>query len=299
MSTLRPFQKNPTNVINSAIQLYKSTKTKTIVVEGESDHKFLKQWMLKDSSIRIVDVDGKSNVETIYEKWNRQYKEKNPCFYLLADLDYDYVVNQRLKFNDDVFIYNAFCKQNNNPLFNDLEVFLVNTIAFEKLLVNYLIDKNQANVIRGNLEKVTRKVGAIRAANELLSKNKQISILDGIKIKDFFIGNNFTFDSNSFVARLRLCSPRKLEVDDLIQLAGQLESDSNKIWYYSRGHDLTEFMALYLSDHTDRTIYSHQVELNLRLGANLSSYLGSPMGKQLQELLAQDQICFFESIENY
>ena len=297
MSSLRTYQKDPKHVLSQAIQLFKSSNKKTLVVEGKSDSKFFHQWMDPSSDVRVIDVDGKENVEAVYRLWVRDQRSKNDCLYLVADVDYDFIVNNKIKFNDDCFLYNFYCKSSNKPLYNDLESFLFNTSALEKLLVNYLTSKDEASLVRDQIEQLSKVIGCYRAANEILSIGQRTTIIDGLNLVEFCEIKNFKFNILSFKDRLKSYSPRKLDLDEFYEKATELNSSSQPKWFFSRGHDITEILALYLTEKTGKNIYSNSVELNLRLAANIQTFKKSTVGEQLIHLTTRDGLKFLEEID--
>lgn len=297
MSSLRKYQKEPKYVLSQAIQLFKSSRKKTLVVEGESDYKFFHQWMDPSSDIRVVDVDGKENIESLYKLWVRDQKNKNNCLYLVADVDYDFIVYNKIKFNDDYFLYNFYCKSSNKPIYNDLESFLFNTSALEKLLVNYLIPKDQTSLVRDQIEKLTRVLGCYRAANEILSVGEKKTIIDGLNLIEFCEISRFSFNVSDFKDRLKQYSPRKLDLDEFYDKVDELNSSIQPKWFFSRGHDITEILSLYLTEKIGKNIHPKSIELNLRLAANIQTFKKSTVGEQLVNLTTRDGLKFLEEID--
>lgn len=297
MSSLRKYQKDPKHVISNAVHLFRSSQKKTLVVEGVSDYKFFHQWMDPKSDIRVVDVDGKENVEEVYKLWLKSHKNINDCLYLVADVDYDFIINNKLKIIDDCFLYNFYCKSSNRPLFNDLESFLFNTSALEKLLVNYLIQKDQSQLIRDQVEQLTKIIGCYRAANEILSVGNKKTIIDGLNLLEFCEFKSFSFDVTTFKERLKSYSPRKLDLDEFYDKADELYSSTQPKWFFSRGHDITEILSLYLSAKIGKNIHPTAIELNLRLAANIQTFKKSTVGVQLTNLIVKDGLKFFEDAD--
>lgn len=297
MSSLRKFNIDPKYVVSNAVLFFRSSKKKTLVVEGISDHKFFLQWMDPKSDVRVIDVDGKENVEEVYKLWLRDHKNKDDCLYLIADVDYEFIINNKLKFIDDCFLYNFYCKSSNKPLFNDLESFLVNTSALEKLLVNYMIPKDETSLIRDQIEQLTKIVGCYRAANELLSVGKNKTIIDGLNLLEFCEFKSFRFNAVAFKERLKSYSPRKLDLDDFYDKADELFSSTHPKWFFSRGHDITEILSSYLSERNGMNIHPKAVELNLRLAANIQTFKKSTVGEQLIKLTLKDGLKFFEDVD--
>jgi hypothetical protein len=68
----------------------------TIVVEGETDYRLFRQWLIERNA-RIENVDGKSNVKEI---WRKAKERRFISIHCIADLDFDLVLkDNQLPFN--------------------------------------------------------------------------------------------------------------------------------------------------------------------------------------------------------
>lgn len=283
MSRLKRFQSNPVNLLNTALHMYRSKKIKTAVVEGDCDKRFLSQWVKNDAEIRFDGGDGKRLVEIVFEKSQQKPYNEWDFIYLFADIDYDVVTKRRL-IDHPRFIYNAYCFDQAKAIYNDLEVFLINTRALEKVLANLDVDPRSANGIRGKLEKASRELGCIRAADQILKIRMQLSnsILNGLSIREFFDASQITIDMMGLRQALPRWSNYPEYIDDLLDLADQLERDTATPWALTRGHDATEMLALHLEAGGQRTLTRERLELLLRLACEIDAYRDSPMGKRLR-----------------
>lgn len=283
MSSLRKFQKDPKVLLNNALSMYRSRRIRTAIVEGICDKRFLGQWVTAGASIRFDGFDGKPLVELAYKKSRLKPYSDYDFLYFFADVDFDVIADTPLH-DDPVFVYNAFCFDEKRCHYNDLESFLINTNAFEKVLVNFDIDAKEAKLLRSNLEKASRVIGSLRAADPIVQRanNLRSSVLNGIEIKAFFNPRELTFNEAEMNRALPRWSNYPLHVDDLIDTAKKLDREYPTIWSLSRGHDLTEMLALHLESRGQRGVTPDKIELMLRLACEFSDFERSPMGRRLQ-----------------
>jgi hypothetical protein len=288
-STLHKYKADPKHAIGIAFNMFKSRKIKTAIVEGVCDKRFLLQWLKKDNGIRFDGFCGKNLVEEIFNE-----SQKNPFIghgflLLVADVDFDLISGKPL-IKDKNFIYNSYCFDTNNLMHNDLETFLINTTALEKILANYDIDPVDADSIRDRLEKSSRIIGSYRAADILLQKKEMLcsSILNGIELSGFFDPNNISIDIDKLKAALPAWSNYRHYVDDLIDLAEKTDRSSQSPWSLSRGHDLTEMLSLHFEAVGHKGFTRERLELQLRLACEFSTYSESPMAKQIVRGFASD-----------
>jgi hypothetical protein len=293
MSSLRKYQDEPKFLISTALNLFRSKKIKTVVVEGVCDKRFLSQWQKKEIDIRYAGFDGKKIVEDTFSLAQKPPYSNHDFLYYFADVDYDGVVKNGLHFHKN-FIYNAYCFEKDDLIFNDLEIFLVNTNAFSKVLVNHDIELKICDEIRTKLEAASRNIGAFRAADILLQKRERLtsSVLNGLKVEEFFDNKNICFDIEKLKLQIPNWTNKKHLVIDLIEIAEQLLKNSILKWELSRGHDVTEMLSLHLEFLGFKGTNAQKVELCLRLACEKNEYKDSPMGKKLRQLAAED--CFLE-----
>jgi len=187
MSSLRRFQRDPRNILNTALTMFRSKKIRTAVVEGQCDKRFLSQWIPTGAPIRFDGFDGKSLVELTFTNSRLAPFSNYDFLFFFADVDFD-VVAKRDIHDHPSFIYNVFCFDERRLHFNDLETFLLNTRAFEKVLVNLDIEAEQANGLRDRLERASRVSGSLQAADVLVRQRERLrsSVLNGFEIRGFF-----------------------------------------------------------------------------------------------------------------
>lgn len=281
-SRLKKYQSTPTNLLGTALHLFRSTGTQTAVVEGLTDKRFLSQWS-KPDKIRFAGFEGKPHVEEVYRESKKHPYSAHDFLYFFADIDYDEVDRKPLVL-DPRFIYNAYCNQKNAVEFNDLETFLINSSAFEKLLANHDIDTREATDLRVKLEVASRLIGALRAADLSLVRKLKLSssVLNGIEIEPFFRANDVTIDTEALHSRLPYWSNRREYVEDLIDEAAKINAEKPNLWALSRGHDLTEMLTLYLQGQGHPTARQDKLELMLRLACDYRVFKDSAMGRKLE-----------------
>ena len=281
-SSLRKYQTNPKTLLETAINFYRSKKIKTAIVEGACDRRFIQQWCKPDAAVRFDGFDGKSLVEQAYLGSQTGAFSKHDFLYFFSDVDYDIISGKKITHHPR-YINNAYCTEKQQIEYNDLEIFLVNTIALEKLLSNQDINPSEANSIRNKLEQASREVGSFRAADITLSKKLGLgrSILNGLEPGTFFNCKSISIDRASMIEQMPRWSNYPRYIDDLVDEAEALDKSHAAKWALSRGHDVTELLSLHLEDRGSRGLTRERVELMLRLACELSDYKNSTMGKQL------------------
>lgn len=281
MSSLQKYKSEPKYLLNNALQMFRSRKIRTAIVEGVCDKRFLSQWIPVNAAIRFDGLDGKTLVNLVYASSQLPPYSKYEFLYFFADVDFDVITMQPLHTHPK-FIYNAYCFDENRLHYNDLEAYLINTSAFEKVLVNLDIDVSEATGLRVQLERASRVTGSLRAADIIVQRSHRLrsSVLNGLEISAFFNSRDIVFDKAELIRALPGWSNYREHTDDLIEAAQRLDRESPLDWSLSRGHDLTEMLALHLECRGKRGMTADKIELMLRLACELSEFQGSPMGKR-------------------
>lgn len=282
MSSLRRYQKDPKALLNNALHMFRSKKIRTVVVEGVCDKRFLSQWITADAAIRFDGLGGKPLVDLVYKNSRLKPYSDFEFLYFFADVDFDVIAKQPLNEHPS-FVYNAFCFKENRLHYNDLETYLINTSAFGKVLVNLDIDANEADGLRERLERASRVMGSLRAADIVVQRanNLRSSILNGLEIRAFFDPGDVAFNETELFKALPRWANYREYVDELIEVAKRLDRESPTDWSLSRGHDLTEMLALHLKHRGQKGMTAEKLELMLRLACELAEFQGSPMGRRL------------------
>jgi hypothetical protein len=282
VSSLRKFQKNPKHLLNTALTMFRSKKIQTAVVEGVCDKRFLSQWMSPENPLRFDGFDGKELVELAYADSKSKPYSAYDFLYFFADVDFDVLVQRGLN-RAPTFFYNAFCFDENRLHYNDLETYLLNTKALEKVLVNFDIEAKEASSLRELLERGSRLIGSLRAADVIVKRANRLSssVLNGLDIRALFNARDLSFNEAELFKALPNWSNYREHTDELIETAQRLNRESPTEWHLSRGHDVTEMLALHLEQRGNRGMTPEKVELLLRLACELDDFRNSPMGKQL------------------
>lgn len=282
MSSLRKYQIDPKHLLNSALTMYRSKKIRTAVVEGVCDKRFLSQWIPPNTAIRFDGLAGKKLVNTVYTNSQSKPYSNYDFLYFCADVDFDLIANKKLNTHPK-FVYNAYCLEEDKLHYNDLETYLVNTSAFEKVLVNLDIDISEASDLRERLERASRIIGSLRAADIIVQQTNKLrsSVLNGLEVKAFFNSHDISFNQTKLFEALPNWSSYREYTDELVEAAKRLDRESPLSWSLSRGHDLTEMLALHLECRGQKGISAEKLELMLRLACEFAEFQKSPMGKRL------------------
>lgn len=286
MSSLRKYQKDPKHLLNNALSMFRSKKIRTAIVEGVCDKRFLSQWIPANSAIRFDGLDGKQLVNSVYTNSRMKPYAEFEFLYFFADVDFDVLAKNPLHQHPG-FVYNAFCFEENRLHYNDLETYLINTKSFEKVLVNLDIEISEASNLREKLERASRFFGSLRAADIIVQRNHNLrsSVLNGLEIRGFFNARDITAEETNTLKALPRWSNYRERTDDLIETAKRLDRESPLNWSLSRGHDLTEMLALHLESRGQRGITAEKIELMLRLACEFSEFQSSPMGRRIASSL--------------
>lgn len=278
-SSLYRYQNNERTVIDRAIQNYRSKRKHTVFVEGLSDKDFIKQW--SESDFIFDGFCGKPLIEAIHSLLTRdrvrgQFKEHMT---LIADIDYDISAGLGRCSGVKYFVVD----DGFNHIYNDLDVFLINTRALNKILVSLRIDidNDHVNKLRDLLSQATKKFGKYRCAEQALLKSYNGSILEGLDITPFY--DPITLEVNEELLRKSIPNwSKSLSIDELIETADKLEAENPLAWSLTRGHDATEILASHIKSafgkkFVDRTY----IERQLKLGCELYEFNNTGLCKHL------------------
>lgn len=292
MSTIQRYALNPSRLVQEARMIFSSKQKYTLVVEGETDYRLLRQWLV-DSNARITKVDGKPKVIDVWNEAEKQNVDKIIC---LADVDYDCVINEA-QINNDRFIYVSTGLSTNATDIEsiDIESTLVRSGAFLKLMSNKfsgsdLFDNNFSILvsnIRENLRKASSDLGAFRAADMAYVKAYGKSAIGPkFPVTDvYFDAVGLKVDIDKIKSLLiRSTNLGRNAMEEVIEKAEKLRSEFGDGWQLCKGHDLTEMLALYLSSYMRRKVSSREVEEDLRLACELNLLKRTRFGEQIIRL---------------
>ena len=130
-SSLKKYQCQPNILLNIAKMRFDNDGMQTIVVEGETDYRLFRQWLIERNA-RIENVDGKSNVKEI---WRKAKERRFISIHCIADLDFDLVLKDN-PIIDDQFIYVSIKEGNSESDIecNDLESALIRSHSLTKVM---------------------------------------------------------------------------------------------------------------------------------------------------------------------
>lgn len=279
---------NPSFILSRAQQNLRSKqKDLYIFVEGKNDKKFLKNLGLDKKQIGFDGFDGKPLVKKLLSlSKQKPYTIFSQSLFIM-DIDYDSSVGNLISHDNNVF-YHGYCNISNQHEYNDLEVFLWETKAFQKILNEFEIEED-AITLRNVLSILASEIGYLKLADEILVKENALrsSILDGFNIESFIRISDFTFLEKDIKENLKLRSPHKEYVDDLFEKIKELKKDYPNIKICVKGHDLTKILEIYLKHKGKQWANQTNLEMTLRVGFEADEYLKSPLG---QSLLSRENI---------
>ncbi|MGQ9373369.1 hypothetical protein ACUM6W_05950 [Acinetobacter tandoii] len=272
--------RNPLFILNKAQQNIRSKqKDFYFFVEGESDKKFIKNLGLDKNKIGFDGFNGKDLVKALLSlSKNKQYNISSNCIFIM-DIDYDIKLENPVCKDENVF-YHGYCNIGNNHYYNDLESFLWETKAFQKILNEFDID-DDAISLRENLNNLASEIGYIKLADEIIMKTHKLSqsVLDGFNIEPFIRISDFTFQKDLLKENLRTRSPRKEYVDDIFKMALDLKNEDPNIKISIKGHDLTKLLEIYLKSRQKIWAKQSNLEMTLRVGFEATEYFNSTLGQ--------------------
>lgn len=278
--SIRQTAKNPKFILNSAQQNIRSNQKKIyIFVEGLKDARFFKNIGINQNSIKYDGFDGKKLVRDLLIMAKKPpYTIFDKCFFIM-DIDYDIPRNSTLYEDNNVF-YHGYCNINKNFFYNDLEVFLLQTDALQKLFNEYDIEEN-VEIFRTNLFNLASDIGFYKLADEILIQEHglSVSILDGLSIENFIKINNFIFEENDFIDNLKVRSPRKEYINDLVEKSHELKTEISNQKVIIKGHDLTKIIEIYLKSKGKHWANQNSIEMALRVGCEKNEFYSSELGE--------------------
>ena len=292
MSTLRPYQCNPSDVIQNAKMIYAASERYTFVVEGDADLRFFKQWMVDDTA-RLVNVRGKEKVKAV---WKLAKERRFLPIYCLANLDFDFVINNR-QIVDSQFVYISMQEGgvSSNVECNDLDAALIRSHAFLKVMMRKIGNKDlngdhlemRVGDLREKLRVAARNLGAFRAADQnCILKTGRSPIGGDFAISDLFFNAETVFIDTEKVKQVLRRSSRQgnSAMEDLIEIAEKLLRDFDSGWHLCRGHDLTCMLANHLTKVAGRNVAPGDIERDLSEAFELEMVWQTRFGMKLKQI---------------
>lgn len=275
---LKGYIENPVNACSLARQMFVSRKVRTIVVEGDNDRRFFEQW---PSTCKFHVCNGKDLVVSVYKHYRKHYKNDAGFMWFVVDIDFNEILGELIE--DDCFMYNSLCSDFS---YNDMEVFLVNTPAFEKVLSNFDIDMEEAGCIRAKLRDASAILGSFRVSDFLIRRDNCLSrsVLNGLEVRGYFNEKRLLVDPELIDRAIRGSSGYGgLYSEDLINKARELRKIYSNSWSLSRGHDVTEMLRLFLEARKKR-LDIVSLEMMLRMACEKSYFEYSSVGKKFIDM---------------
>ncbi|EOX0647678.1 TPA: hypothetical protein ACWLW2_000660 [Morganella morganii] len=271
------------NIVSTARTMFTGAgKKKTIIVEGVNDCRFFNQWFGDNNNIRFVAVNGKDNVIHTYNDFlNNQMMVEKKAMFFCVDVDWDFI-HGKIGYSKDFFILNSACLFKQKHLYNDLEIFLINTVALKKVLSSYDINIESDNLLKlkRKLELASRIIGKYRAADDVTKKRLFLSksILNGLDAMSFFDPENMEVDEDNLIKSMSGWSNYPIHIDDLIEDAEVLNSKYTLPWSLSNGHDVTEMLAKHICSIKGwAELKKEKIEAELRISCELADFSTTPM----------------------
>lgn len=273
---LQARNEDPVYVYNLARQMFDSKEVRTIVVEGVSDKKYFGQWI---SKARIHVCNGKESVVKVYNYYKAHKEGVHDFMCFIVDVDFDVVLKKPL-INDECFIYNSLGQ---DVVFNDMEIFLVNTRALDKVFLNLGLDFDfdEVNRIRLKMREASSFFGSFRVADCLVRREGEVSgsLLGEFKVDRYFDREGIFINHDLVNDGIR----GHCRSVDLVDKARCLRDGYKSSWSLSRGHDVTNMLSLYLRERIKKPPKSGDLEMMLRLACEERDFEGSPVGKRLRD----------------
>jgi len=271
------------STLSTARSMLKGAKPrKTIAVEGLADVRFFNQWFSENEKIRFVSLDGKPNVLRLHKDYLKSPLKSVKGMFFCVDIDWDLIHGKALPLKED-FLINSYCQIKNKFSFNDLESFLINSRALQKLIASYDLVIEDFNDFKMKIEVCSRKIGKYRAADDII-KNKFMlrnSVLNGASVDDFFDAENFEFNEKLFTENMPRWANYSEHIEDLVQEAEILDDANKELWSLSRGHDITTMLSLFIENKAKIKTSPEKIEKELRLSCEYADFLTSPMYEKM------------------
>ncbi|HGU5358554.1 TPA: DUF4435 domain-containing protein [Klebsiella pneumoniae] len=273
-------------VSTSLTMISGKNKRRTVVVEGVNDVRFFNQWYGDSNKVRFVSVGGKDKVKSTYDSFLKNPRAKSlRCMFFCVDIDWDFLHGKKMP-DTNFFMANSFCLNNNVFYHNDMECFLLNTVAIKKVLASYdyNMEDNALEDLLVKMESASRAIGKYRAADEVVRRKFGLysSVLNGLNELSYFDCSNFSIDEVRLQSDMPQWSNYAEHVDDLIEEANALDQANPTPWALTHGHDVTSMLSEYLKcTHGVTGLHRDKLEKELRLSCELADFHSTPMYKKL------------------
>ena len=289
MKDLREYQGNPNRIVGQAKMIYSSSGKQTIVVEGDTDLRLYRQWLVSKNA-RLEQANGKKNVK---EVWLKAKELKFANLHCLVDLDYDLELSDS-PIIDSQFIYVSIANSESGLEVecNDLESALIRSHALIKVMSQkYRLDDLKNNFelkIEGLREKLRiagAKIGSVRVVNQKIwNQTGYAPIGANFQIDEFFF-DSINIELNiDYLSEFLLRGSKGYDVENLINSANKLLDKNTNGWQLCRGHDLSVMLGMHLSNLIGRRVSQREIEEDLRLACELEIIGATRFGSKLLKI---------------
>jgi hypothetical protein len=276
MSSLRQFAESPRNIIDTAIQMWKSCFQATVVVEGRNDVRFFTN-LFNPKVVRIVAADGKRGV---LQSFLKSKSSNIDVAKFVVDIDTDLCTGKAIE-RDASLLYIAEEQSVEQSHFaNDLECLLIRSGVLNKLCNEYSSPLSPVDLLK-RIMTAGSVVGALR--NSIYRNvsprewaDTALSPIEFVVVRTLDLRDERVAE---FVEDSGFAEKKKILEDYEIGKESALRNP----WLYCRGHDLTEILAAHFCASSTYRIVREEVERSLRLAAEWHHLEDTPIGKALRE----------------
>lgn len=282
-------RKYATNTKKIASEVAMSSRTRFILVEGETDRLFLSPHVGRRAVIR--ELDGRSKVCEVF-KVLEQRRQTN--FVAVIDADFDQVVG--INPSTPRIAYMALSDDGRECTI-DLEAMLICTRALRQMCGDCLGTRIKdhggpevfAEEMRESLRRAAAAVGSYRAA--VMDLYMETKAAQGIGELDEEEWSQFVDPVTGAVSRDRLEEVIRAKVlneskfREVRQRSRDFYDNHGAGWLLCRGHDMTELLAMRLSFLRGREIQRQEVERLLRDAYTENLLKKTAFGRRLEQFL--------------
>jgi hypothetical protein len=263
--SLRPWAEQPNRVINLVRM---SPRTRFLLVEGRTDHLFLRRHV--DYRVGIECLGGRAEVSDACRTLEQTGANN---FLGLIDADFDHVVGLATSCSRLVYVSLAETESESTI---DLESTLIRTRALRQVCGEALGNRIRelggplkfSNTVRESLRVAVAAVGAFRAAvMSVFAERRVIQPIGELSDEEWTVfveARTGTLDRPSLESVMQSRVRNVLTFPEVRQRARDYEATWGSGWLLCRGHDLTQLLAIRLSNLCGRLIEAVEVEAMLR-----------------------------------
>jgi len=266
---LRAFADKPETIL-AAAKMHAANGRKTVVVEGDGDVRFLRQW-ITSSSVRTVAADGKPSVLEVSRLAKIARFDRLLC---IVDVDYDVVTGKaECGFPGLIYVSYGRLPDRNDMLLEaiDLDALLFRSAALHKILCIKGIGEITEDVtkeLREKIRSVCSVLGACRVACRNLADKRLVRVSPTERFdpaKAPIDHADITFNQKQLIDSFFFAVCESVPLESSYQAVEAVHEKYGGGWALCRGHDLTAVLAMFLSKTTGRRISLPEVEQSLKM----------------------------------